>query len=342
MRGPVEHQDQADDHAQGRRTSRSRSRSRATSSACARCARDVEGDDVGYIRITQFNEQTTEGLKKAIADIYSQDRPATSSRASCSTCATIRAACSTRRSRCRTPSSTAARSSRPAAATPTRRSASTPAPGDLTKRQADDRADQRRLGLGLGDRRRRAAGPQARDRCIGTRSFGKGSVQTIIPLGSGNGALRLTTARYYTPSGRSIQAKGIDARHRGAAGRAGGAEGQGPRPRARPRCAATSRPTKATSRPARSPTCRRTPRTTRRSTWRSTCCAASRTNSAFPPNSEGARCRTERRRHATIHAGRPAGRPVCVVVAATGRTVSLARISARPVLRLAGDDFARI
>jgi carboxyl-terminal processing protease len=44
---------------------------------------------------------------------------------------------------------------------------------------------------------------------IGTRSFGKGSVQTIIPLG-GQGAMRLTTARYYTPSGRSIQAKGID------------------------------------------------------------------------------------------------------------------------------------
>ncbi|MFQ5534795.1 MAG: S41 family peptidase [Sphingomonadales bacterium] len=43
---------------------------------------------------------------------------------------------------------------------------------------------------------------------LGTRSFGKGSVQTIIPLGS-QGALRLTTARYYTPSGRSIQAKGI-------------------------------------------------------------------------------------------------------------------------------------
>jgi carboxyl-terminal processing protease len=44
---------------------------------------------------------------------------------------------------------------------------------------------------------------------MGTRSFGKGSVQTIIPLGSGNGALRLTTARYFTPGGRSIQAKGI-------------------------------------------------------------------------------------------------------------------------------------
>src|SRR6202041_48821 len=44
---------------------------------------------------------------------------------------------------------------------------------------------------------------------MGTKSFGKGSVQTIIPL-PGHGAMRLTTARYYTPSGRSIQAKGID------------------------------------------------------------------------------------------------------------------------------------
>lgn len=43
---------------------------------------------------------------------------------------------------------------------------------------------------------------------VGTRSFGKGSVQTIIPLGD-KGAIRLTTARYFTPSGRSIQAKGI-------------------------------------------------------------------------------------------------------------------------------------
>jgi carboxyl-terminal processing protease len=44
---------------------------------------------------------------------------------------------------------------------------------------------------------------------IGTRTFGKASVQTIIPLGQGNGALRLTTARYYTPSGHSLQAQGI-------------------------------------------------------------------------------------------------------------------------------------
>ena len=44
---------------------------------------------------------------------------------------------------------------------------------------------------------------------LGTKSFGKGSVQTIIPL-PGHGAMRLTTARYYTPSGRSIQAVGIE------------------------------------------------------------------------------------------------------------------------------------
>ena len=44
---------------------------------------------------------------------------------------------------------------------------------------------------------------------VGTKTFGKGSVQTIMPL-SGKGAMRLTTARYYTPSGRSIQALGIE------------------------------------------------------------------------------------------------------------------------------------
>ncbi|MDX1712005.1 MAG: S41 family peptidase, partial [Rhodovibrionaceae bacterium] len=44
---------------------------------------------------------------------------------------------------------------------------------------------------------------------MGTKSFGKGSVQTIIPV-QGQSAIRLTTARYYTPSGRSIQAKGIE------------------------------------------------------------------------------------------------------------------------------------
>ena len=44
---------------------------------------------------------------------------------------------------------------------------------------------------------------------MGKKTFGKGSVQTVVPLGN-NTAIKLTTARYYTPSGRSIQAKGID------------------------------------------------------------------------------------------------------------------------------------
>jgi carboxyl-terminal processing protease len=44
---------------------------------------------------------------------------------------------------------------------------------------------------------------------VGTQTFGKGSVQTIMPIDEGKAALRLTTARYFTPNGRSIQAKGI-------------------------------------------------------------------------------------------------------------------------------------
>jgi carboxyl-terminal processing protease len=45
---------------------------------------------------------------------------------------------------------------------------------------------------------------------VGTKSFGKGSVQMVVPLGDGKGAIRMTTSRYFTPSGRSIQARGID------------------------------------------------------------------------------------------------------------------------------------
>lgn len=50
---------------------------------------------------------------------------------------------------------------------------------------------------------------QSRAVVLGTRSFGKGSVQTVLPLGDGR-AVKLTTARYFTPSGRSIQAEGIN------------------------------------------------------------------------------------------------------------------------------------
>lgn len=51
---------------------------------------------------------------------------------------------------------------------------------------------------------------KGRAKLLGTTSFGKGSVQTVIPLSAQRGALRLTTARYYTPSGKSIQATGIE------------------------------------------------------------------------------------------------------------------------------------
>ena len=50
---------------------------------------------------------------------------------------------------------------------------------------------------------------QGRATLVGATSFGKGSVQTVFPLGTDLGAIRLTTARYYTPSGRSIQDVGV-------------------------------------------------------------------------------------------------------------------------------------
>ena len=93
----------------------------------------TQGDDIGYIRISQFNEETADGLKTAMQK-FQQDIPTTSSRAISSICATIPAACSTSRSRSSTPSSTMARSSRRAAATPTRRSAITRVPAAISPR----------------------------------------------------------------------------------------------------------------------------------------------------------------------------------------------------------------
>ena len=127
-------------------------------------ARLEGGGDIGYIRITQFNQETYDGAAEGDRPLPQRSRRRTSSRATSSTCATTPAACSPNRSRSSTPSSTTARSSRPAgAALDQQQEYYARSGGDLSQRQAAGRADQRRLGLGLGDRLRRAAGPQARD-----------------------------------------------------------------------------------------------------------------------------------------------------------------------------------
>jgi carboxyl-terminal processing protease len=168
---------------------------------------EVEGDDVGYIRMTVFNEQTTEGLKKAIDDITAKvsddklkgyildlrNNPGGLLDQAISVSDAFLEKGEIVSTRGRNAEETQRFNARP---------------GDLTKHKPvivlinGGSASASEIVAGaLQDHRRVTV--------VGTRSFGKGSVQTIIPLGNGNGALRLTTARYYTPSGRSIQAKGI-------------------------------------------------------------------------------------------------------------------------------------
>ena len=167
----------------------------------------VEGDDVAYIRLTQFNEQTTEGLKKAITDTTTQlgadklkgfvldlrNNPGGLLDQAISVSDAFLEKGEIVSTRGRNAEETQRFNARA---------------GDLTKGKPvivlinGGSASASEIVAGALQDHKRAA-------VIGTRSFGKGSVQTIIPLGSGNGALRLTTARYYTPSGTSIQAKGI-------------------------------------------------------------------------------------------------------------------------------------
>src|ERR1700676_1283082 len=167
----------------------------------------ADGGDIGYIRISSFNEQTTDGLRKAIADVAKEipsdklagyvvdlrNNPGGLLDQAVSVTSAFMARGEVVSTRGRTPEETQRYTARG---------------GDLAKGKPlvvlinGGSASASEIVAGALHDHKRATR-------IGTRSFGKGSVQTIIPLGTGNGALALTTARYFTPSGHSIQALGV-------------------------------------------------------------------------------------------------------------------------------------
>lgn len=166
----------------------------------------VEENDVGYIRVTTFNQNTAPGVVKAMKDIKSEmegeaigyvldlrnnpggllDQAIAVSDAFLDKGEIV--------------------STRGRNENDTKRDNATP--GDL----ADGKPIVVLINSGSASASEIVAGALQDHRraiLLGTQSFGKGSVQTIIPI-PGHGAMRLTTARYYTPSGRSIQAEGIE------------------------------------------------------------------------------------------------------------------------------------
>ena len=167
----------------------------------------TEGGDIGYIRIPTFDEQTTEGLRKAIRDISGQIPPQklagyvidlrNNHGGLLDQAVSVSSAFLTRGEVVSTRGRTSEETQR-----------FTARAGDLTKGKPlvvlinGGSASASEIVAGALHDHKRAT-------LIGSRSFGKGSVQTIIPLGPGKGAIALTTARYFTPSGRSIQATGI-------------------------------------------------------------------------------------------------------------------------------------
>jgi carboxyl-terminal processing protease len=168
---------------------------------------NVEDNDIGYIRISSFTEQTQEGLDAAIAELDKQaggklkgfildlrNNPGGLLDQAISVSDTFLERGEVVSTRGRNADETQRYNAQPGDATEGK-------PVVILVNGGSASASEIVAGA-LQDHKRATI--------IGTRSFGKGSVQTIIPLGSA-GALRLTTARYYTPAGRSIQAKGIDA-----------------------------------------------------------------------------------------------------------------------------------
>jgi carboxyl-terminal processing protease len=166
----------------------------------------LEGEDIGYVRITSFSEQTNSGLTKAVEKLQADSK------------GKMRALVLDLRNN---PGglldqavavSDSFLEKGEIVSTRTRRADDAQRfnarPGDLIKGMPlvvlinSGSASASEIVAGALQDHRRAI-------LMGTKSFGKGSVQTIIPL-PGHGAMRLTTARYYTPSGRSIQALGID------------------------------------------------------------------------------------------------------------------------------------